>query len=151
MALIFPLNIEVGVQPDGCGNFIVPASILQRLLDGLARHALLSPGGGPVRLQRRRDKGFRLESPNGLPVVYVGNPSPWRNPFGIGRDGDRDECARRYAASLSPFDGTVHGYLLESEFIANVRAKLGGKNLACWCPLSYRGCHAEHLLRIANH
>jgi hypothetical protein len=30
-----------------------------------------------------------------------------------------------------------------------VRAELGGKDLACWCPLD-KPCHAEVLLELAN-
>lgn len=37
----------------------------------------------PVRVQRLRKKGFKLQdaSPNGLPVVYVGRPTKWGNPL----------------------------------------------------------------------
>ncbi len=40
----------------------------------------------PVRIQRRRAKGWRMQdaSPNGLPVVYVGRPTIWGNPFVVG-------------------------------------------------------------------
>jgi len=30
--------------------------------------------------------------------VYVGRPSPWGNPFVIGRDGTREEVIAKYAA-----------------------------------------------------
>jgi len=32
---------------------------------------------------------------------------------------------------------------------ADIKAQLGGRNLACWCPLD-RPCHADVLLEIAN-
>ena len=37
----------------------------------------------PVRIQSKRTKGFNLQdaSPNGLPVVYVGRPTKWGNPY----------------------------------------------------------------------
>jgi len=37
----------------------------------------------PIRIQRKRTKGFKLESPNGLPIVYVGRGSKWGNPFRV--------------------------------------------------------------------
>jgi hypothetical protein len=33
--------------------------------------------------------------------------------------------------------------------VADVRAELAGKNLACWCPLD-QPCHADVLLAVAN-
>jgi hypothetical protein len=30
-----------------------------------------------------------------------------------------------------------------------IRRELGGKNLACWCPLNQQ-CHADVLLELAN-
>ena len=36
----------------------------------------------PVRVQYSRK--HKLVSPNGLPVVYVGRPTKWGNPFKIG-------------------------------------------------------------------
>ena len=40
----------------------------------------------PVRIQRKRTKGYDMqrESPNGLPVVYVGRNSKWGNPYRVG-------------------------------------------------------------------
>lgn len=40
----------------------------------------------PVGIQRKRAKGWRMQdaSPNGLPVVYVGRPTIWGNPFVVG-------------------------------------------------------------------
>lgn len=37
----------------------------------------------PIRIQRKRTKGFRLQeqSPDGAPVVSVARPGKWSNPF----------------------------------------------------------------------
>lgn len=100
----------------------------------------------PVRIQRKRIKGFNLKaaSPNGLPVVSVTRPGKWGNPFG-GPAIDAIEDYRLW----------ILGHLLSSN--AGPRPsirKLRGKNLACWCPLTRNGnyypCHADVLLELAN-
>ena len=96
---------------------------------------------GPVRIQRRRTKGYRLPKD----AVYVGRPSKWGNPFKIGDPdigGDpmtAEDVVRRY----------IH--LIEaSARWESVKRELRGKNLACWCSLDARWCHADYLLRLAN-
>lgn len=107
----------------------------------------------PVRLQRRRTKGFRLASPNGLPIVCVTRPGRWGNPYragktqyvpGMGRVQvrDRDHAVELFRRNV--FD-TVGGAV----FRATVARELRGKNLACYCPPG-KACHADVLLRIAN-
>ena len=88
----------------------------------------------PVRLQRSRQKGARLTSPNGLPVVCVSRPSKWANPFPVPEYGRGDAVAK--------FAEYVTGR--EDE----IRADLGGKNLACWCKPG-EACHADVLLALA--
>ena len=67
-------------------------------------------------------------------AVYIGRPSEFGNPFSIGKDGTRDEVLNKYLT-----------WLHESpDFVKNVRIKLAGKDLICWCdPAS---CHG-HILR----
>jgi len=94
----------------------------------------------PVRVQYH--KGKRMESPNGLPTVYVGRPTIFGNPFKVGtpeapKRGDAVPFFEKYIAQ-------------QPELIRKVRSKLRGKNLACWCPLDGKPCHADVLLRIAN-
>ena len=101
-------------------------------------------------------KGFRLVSPNGLPVVCVTRGTRWGNPYALDRyqppktDGTparRNEAEAR-ELSLRDFEHSLRsGALPFSE--DDVRVQLRGKNLACWCPLD-RACHADILLRIAN-
>src|SRR5437867_12562894 len=60
--------------------------------------------------------------------VYVGRPSPWGNPFVIGRDGTREEVIAKYAAWVRT----------QPHLLARI-AVLRGKTLGCWCaPLPCR-------------
>jgi hypothetical protein len=92
----------------------------------------------PVRVQRKRTKGFNLQkaSPNGLPVVYVGRPTRWGNPFALA-DYSREESIRRYAKWLRK-------KLQEDPAFLD---PLKGKNLACFCPLD-KACHADVILAM---
>ena|SRR4030042_1037108 len=111
----------------------------------------------PVRLQLSRKKGFKLTSPNGLPIAVVSRPSKWGNPhvlkeykFASISPGLYDSLRR--AMATRDFEmSLVIGLLGFTE--ADVRRELRGKNLACWCPPRGNGdenCHADVLLRIAN-
>jgi len=98
----------------------------------------------PIRIQRKRTKGWRM-SPN---TIYVGRPTIWGNPFVVGRDGDADRCVELFKAVLRmPFlrlpDGT------DVRWNDLIKERLRGKHLACWCALD-RPCHADILLQIAN-
>jgi uncharacterized phage-like protein YoqJ len=94
----------------------------------------------PVRIQYRR--GQPMRSPNGLKCVYVGRPTPFGNPFRVGTP---EAPARGDAVPL--FERYINW---RPELIREVKAKLRGKNLACWCPCDGQPCHADILLRIAN-
>ncbi len=104
----------------------------------------------PQRIQLRRTKGWR--KPEG--AVVVSRPSGWGNPFrpgepyrfvdGAGRlrvgvVGDRTSAARLFTSYLA----------VRIDMHEQVRTELGGRDLACWCPLDAE-CHADVLLRIAN-
>lgn len=124
----------------------------------------------PVRIQRRRVKGYDLQraslAANGLPVRYVGRPTSFGNPADC-------TCARRrwspcgvcvddYRLHLvSGLEGTSSlavglpfevdrrkGYPWRTALVAALPT-LRGHNLACWCALD-RPCHADVLLEIAN-
>ena len=101
----------------------------------------------PVRLQLSRKKGFRLVSPNGLPIVKVCRPSKWGNPFALEdlrkiKPGESDRELRERAV-------LAYTQYLPNELAAAARRELAGKNLVCWCPLD-QPCHADVLLRVAN-
>jgi len=122
----------------------------------------------PERIQLRRVKGWRLP-PN---AVVVSRPSRWGNMFRIGgliRDpGYSGGPAHPYDGPLSPgvYDGfairrvrdradavalfTAYIDFHDDEWSPEViRRELGGKDLACWCPLT-EPCHRDPLMRIAN-
>ena len=101
----------------------------------------------PHRIQRKRTKGWRM--PEG--VVYVGRPTKWGNPFRVGEP---------YRLTTRPDVGRVVGSRQEAvnlfrdiartpEELAEIRAELRGRDLACWCPLD-QPCHADVLLELAN-
>jgi uncharacterized protein DUF4326 len=91
----------------------------------------------PQRLQRSRQ--HKLGSPNGLPIVYVGRPTKWGNPYRIGVDGNREQVLQKYREYLMANPGIFE----------DARNELRGKNLACWCKPG-EDCHADILLEIAN-
>ena len=69
--------------------------------------------------------------------VYIGRPSPWGNPFKIGRDGDRSTVIQKYRTWL----------LTQPSLLARI-PELRGKVLGCWCaPLP---CHGDVLAQIAD-
>ncbi|MGW2740538.1 DUF4326 domain-containing protein [Streptomyces sp. NPDC001288] len=124
----------------------------------------------PVRIQRRRTPGWRLQdataNPNG--AVIVSRPSRFGNPFTIkdaieaDMGNPRSACASNFAEWLRV--GTEDGWYEETyrigrqvldrrRILADLHL-LRGKDLACTCPLPEPGqpdhCHAAVLLRLAN-
>lgn len=90
----------------------------------------------PVRIQRKRTKGWKMPSN----TVYVGRPTKWGNPYQLCGDGSvksREALIYRY-----------RGWLVNVGRIEQI-GELRGKNLACFCPLD-QPCHADVLLEIAN-
>jgi hypothetical protein len=106
----------------------------------------------PERIQLRRAKGWR-KPPN---TIIVSRQSRWGNPYRIDDEGvpDAETAVRLFRALLRrQFNGLNNRYFVFTD--DRLRADLGGKNLACWCPLPKPGepdiCHAAVLLEIANH
>lgn len=110
--------------------------------------------GRPVRIQRRRTRGWRM--PAG--AVYVGRPTVWGNewtPDGyVAATGSRivhptaimKICVAAYRAWLLGEPHWAHGSVLPP--VPDL-APLRGRDLACWCPLGVP-CHADVLLEVAN-
>lgn len=71
-------------------------------------------------------------------AVYVGRPTPFGNPFAIGRDGNRQEVIAKFESMLINNDALM----------AKVKRELRGKDLVCWC--APEACHAEVLRFFAN-
>ena len=94
----------------------------------------------PQRIQYVR--GRRMRSPNGLMCAYVGRPTPFGNPYKVG---EGNTLTRAEAV-----DAFRKHILARPHLLAQVRAKLRGRNLACWCAMDGQPCHADVLLDIAN-
>jgi Domain of unknown function (DUF4326) len=93
----------------------------------------------PVRIQRKRAKGWRM--PEG--AVYVGRPTKWGNPWRVHRGcDDARNAVREYRALIIANQQAPELYRLPLH-------ELRGKDLACWCPLD-QPCHADVLLELAN-
>ena len=105
----------------------------------------------PVRVQMKRTKGFRLQeaSPNGLPVVYVGRPTKWGNPFKVGAKNPYGTITQDQRHAFMLYLGFAP---INDALVAAAQAELRGKNLACWCRETpgERTCHADVLLEISN-
>jgi len=96
----------------------------------------------PIRIQRKRTKGWRMP-PN---TVYVGRGSKWGNPFRLPDNPRLTGADAVIAVELFDHCAKLPAQKMWRE---RVRLELRGKNLACWCPLD-KPCHADVLLRIAN-
>jgi hypothetical protein len=118
----------------------------------------------PIRIQRRRTKGWR--KPEG--AVIVTRPSRFGNPFtfamayelGYADRGDTEQARRAVQGAFrSWLSGNRLMWQSEEGDAARRRIldglpELRGKNLACYCPLPVPGepdlCHAVVLLDLAN-
>jgi hypothetical protein len=119
--------------------------------------AMARDGRGPVRIQRKRTKGWRMPPS----TVYVGRPTRWGNPFPVGKYGPVaaveyfraflvgefvPAAEADYRQGERVFYGPAPALLYPGEVAAIF---LRGKNLACWCALN-EPCHADVLLEVAN-
>ena len=85
--------------------------------------------------------------------VRVTRPSRWGNPFKVGRDGTAEECLRKYTRWLLPYtheSGTMQEFFQSELTLEEIQRELGGKDLACFCPVDAPLCHADILLKLAN-
>jgi len=92
----------------------------------------------PIRIQRKRTKGWKMPEN----TVYVGRPTRWGNPNDWRRSG-RTKAVEAFKAEWLDF------FALDAEALPRLQHNLGGKNLACWCPLG-SPCHADVLIEFAN-
>lgn len=103
----------------------------------------------PVRIQRRRTKGWKMP-PN---TVCVDRSTRWGNPFHVGmwRDFTAADAVRSYKGwmrrdpSYASCDNAFGAPPSRSEIVAALR----GKNLACFCAVG-QPCHGDVLLKLAN-
>jgi hypothetical protein len=127
----------------------------------------------PVRIQRRRIKGWR--APEG--AVYVGRGSKWGNPCTQIRMPALDGSEWEQEGRLGKTSGQHHAFVHPDKTITShlvldasreqavamyrrfieqrpslaeaARTELAGRDLMCWCPDS-EPCHADVLLELAN-
>lgn len=109
----------------------------------------------PIRIQRRRTKGWRLP-PN---TVCVDRSTDFGNPFTVAAAHEAGHAGKRLPEFVvSCFDAWLHGDRSEwmgaesdaaAEMILSRLPELRGKNLACYCKPG-SPCHADVLLRLAN-
>ena len=114
--------------------------------------------GCPVRVQRKRTKGWKMPKN----TKYVGRPSKYGNPYHVVDVGG--DCynvifvtggMELLVAWALPKDMALklaiekfrEGISLAS--VDLIKKELRGKNLACFCPVS-EPCHADILLKLAN-
>ncbi|MFD6699709.1 MULTISPECIES: DUF4326 domain-containing protein [unclassified Microbacterium] len=95
----------------------------------------------PRRVQLSRRRGWRKPQN----TVIVSRPSKWGNPV---KRGDL-WCGIPVQTNTELVTAFRSLCTENPAYVAEVRAQLAGKNLACWCPLD-QPCHADVLLEIAN-
>ena len=97
-------------------------------------HARKAIPAAPTRTPRVLNK-----SRDGIPAgaVYCGRPSPFGNPFVIGRDGTRDQVVDAYAEWIQG----------QPALLARLPT-LAGHDLVCFC--APQRCHCDVLIRLAN-
>lgn len=103
----------------------------------------------PKRIQRKRTKGWKKPGN----TVIVTRPHKWGNPFIVSEDrapgsriGDLYFCVPTVEDAVACYREML---LMIPNMVAEAKAELRGKNLACFCSLD-EPCHADVLLEIAN-
>lgn len=105
----------------------------------------------PDRVQLSRRKGWRMPDN----TVSVARPGSLGNPFIVGKHGTREECVRLFGLMMAGYLSLTVGPTITEQREARARIlerlpDLRGKNLACWCRLDGKPCHADVLLELAN-
>ena len=81
-----------------------------------------------------------LDEARAARAAYVGRPTPWGNPFSVGKDGTREEVLEKFRRWVfAP---------AQAELRERAKQELRGKDLICWC--APKPCHADVWLEIAN-
>lgn len=97
----------------------------------------------PLRIQRKRTKGFRLPPAS----CSVTRPGKWGNPFATA-----DEFESVFSviqlSGLKPEDCFSQRWNAVATIVRDIK-QLRGFKLACFCPLD-QPCHADVLAREAN-
>ena len=100
----------------------------------------------PVRIQRRRSRGWRMP-PN---TVTVDRSTKWGNPYRYAHAVEFVPGVMTVLISAECYVRAFAGYACRKlDCNPDAFAPLVGKNLACWCPPD-QPCHADVLLLLAN-
>lgn len=120
----------------------------------------------PIRIQRRRIKGWRIP-PN---TVCVDRSTPFGNPFPVSKAKTIKHHVEMTVYVVGTWDGPAMQFFDEKKQASEMAVKffhhwinqppqnnlrlqamkeLKGKNLACWCKEG-EPCHADVLLELAN-
>lgn len=97
---------------------------------------------GPVRIQRKRARGWKLPAN----TLIVCRPGKWGNPNVVGRD------CETAGEAVALFEQQLLSGELRDKYDVPLRdqlSELTGFNLSCWCALD-QPCHATVLLRHSN-
>lgn len=105
----------------------------------------------PIRAQRKRSKGWRMPEN----TVSVTRPGRFGNPFTIGAyyssgysgtlEVATQHCVEAFRAWLTGADHWWKHPTAPPDVIV-----LRGRDLACWCKVDAKWCHADVLLEVAN-
>lgn len=68
--------------------------------------------------------------------IYIGRPSPFGNPFVIGKHGTREECIIKYK----------HYLVNNKKLLDKLRAFTGNEVLGCWC--YPQDCHGYAIIEV---
>ena len=139
---------SAGAHKGRTGFFRIAAG----MADGMTNHRQEKP----VRIQRKRTKGWRMP-PN---TVSVTRPGRWGNPWRVGLIAcscrSAGECTHNSFRCETPQQAadTFRTWAVDAIANGNGRMRrdleqLRGKDLACYCSLD-QPCHADVLLEIAN-
>lgn len=106
----------------------------------------------PVRIQRRRTKGWRKPEN----AKFVGRGSGFGNSWKIGSTGHTVLPGGWINREPHPpltreqaIESFINANTFDIEYLRVIRERLAGLDLLCWCPLD-KPCHADWLLEVAN-
>ena len=115
----------------------------------------------PVRIQRHRNKGWRMPPD----TIAVSRPSKWGNPWTVAdlleempAHGDPPDADSARAAAVESYRAWLVGDLADCRHPGSPEGRaailaalptLRGKPLACWCRVD-QACHGDVLLSLAN-
>lgn len=80
---------------------------------------------------------------NRHPVLVVSDPAMARSSVGGCR-----ACGGSHGGRASSVAAFARDLAADPALVAAARGELGGFDLACWCPLAARPCHADVLLLV---